>query len=106
MRRVLASNAKDNVFYTSFHACDRYTRGDEAMAAVRCPTLFLLGANDQMTPPKSAQSLISHARQPTVRTLQAGHSMLQEAPDQALDAIRSFLAVNAAKAPQAPALAA
>jgi len=106
MRRVLASNAKDNVFYTSFHACDRYTRGDEAMAAVQCPTLFLLGANDQMTPPKSAQSLISHARQPTVRTLQAGHSMLQEAPDQALDAIRSFLAVNAAKAPQTPALAA
>ena len=92
MRRVLASNAKDNVFYTSFHACDSYAHGQEAMAAVQCPTLFLLGANDQMTPPKSAQSLINQARQPSVHTLQAGHCMLQEAPDQALDAIRSFLA--------------
>jgi pimeloyl-ACP methyl ester carboxylesterase len=59
--------------------------------------LFLLGASDQMTPPQGAKSLIAHARHGTVITLKAGHSLLQEAPDQALDALRDFL--------KAPALA-
>jgi pimeloyl-ACP methyl ester carboxylesterase len=91
MHRVLGSNRQANVFYRSFKACDSYARGDEAMAAVQCPTLFLLGASDQMTPPQGAQTLIAHARYGKVVTLNAGHSLLQEAPDQALDALRDFL---------------
>jgi pimeloyl-ACP methyl ester carboxylesterase len=91
MHRVLGSNRQANVFYRSFKACDSYARGDEAMAQVQCPTLFLLGASDQMTPPHGAKSLLAHARHGRVVTLKAGHSLLQEAPDQALDALRDFL---------------
>ena len=91
MHRVLGSNRQANVFYRSFKACDSYARGDEAMAQVQCPTLFLLGASDQMTPPHGAKSLMAHARHGKVVTLKAGHSLLQEAPDQALDALRDFL---------------
>jgi pimeloyl-ACP methyl ester carboxylesterase len=91
MHRVLGSNRQANVFYRSFKACDSYARGDEAMAQVQCPTLFLLGASDQMTPPQGAKSLIAHARHGKVVTLKAGHSLLQEAPDQALDALCDFL---------------
>ena len=91
MHRVLGSNRQANVFYRSFKACDSYARGDEAMAQVQCPTLFLLGASDQMTPPQGAKSLLAHARHGKVVTLKAGHSLLQEAPDQALDALRDFL---------------
>jgi pimeloyl-ACP methyl ester carboxylesterase len=81
MRRVLASNPKVNVFYTGFKACDSYAGGEAAMAQVQCPTLFVLGSADQMTPPKAAQSLVSKAKNGRVVTLAAGHSLMTEAPD-------------------------
>ena len=60
-RRVLASNPTVNVFHRGFLACDRYTNGESAIQAITCPVLFVLGAQDQMTPPKAAQGLISAA---------------------------------------------
>lgn len=91
MRRVLASNPKVNVFHTGFKACDDYRNGDAAMAQVACPVLFILGDNDQMTPPKAAQTLVAQARQSRVVTLPAGHSLMTEAPDGVLSALTAFL---------------
>ena len=91
MRRVLASNPHTNVFYTGFKACDSYADGDAAMAQVTCPTLFLLGQQDQMTPPRAAQSLIGQARHGRVVQLQAGHALMTEAPDAVLQAMVDFL---------------
>jgi pimeloyl-ACP methyl ester carboxylesterase len=91
MRRVLASNSQANVFHLGFKACDSYSQGEEAMAKVQCSTLFVLGQNDQMTPPKAAQSLIGKARQGQVVQLQAGHSLMTEAPDAVLHALVQFL---------------
>ena len=91
MRRVLASNAAVNVFHTGFKACDDYSHGEAAMALVTAPTLFVLGRQDQMTPAKAAQSLIAKAARPTVLMLDAGHSLMSEAPDGVLFAIRDFL---------------
>ena len=54
-RRVLASNATVNVFHRGFKACDSYANGEAAIQAITCPVLFVLGAQDQMTPPKAAQ---------------------------------------------------
>jgi pimeloyl-ACP methyl ester carboxylesterase len=93
MRRVLASNATVNVFHTGFKACDDYTGGVAAMAQVQCPTLFVLGERDQMTPPKAAQALIAQAHNATVCTLPAGHSLMTEAPDGVLMALRGFLGI-------------
>ncbi len=92
MRRVLASNPAVNVFHTGFKACDDYRNGEVAMAQVTAPTLFVLGRLDQMTPPKAAQSLISRARQAQVVMLETGHSLMTEAPEGVLFAIRDFLA--------------
>ncbi|MEY2770077.1 MAG: hypothetical protein RIQ38_496 [Pseudomonadota bacterium] len=92
MRRVLASNPQVNVFHTGFLACDRYSGGEAAMARVQCPTLFVLGSADQMTPPRAAQSLIRLAPQARVLTLPAGHSLMTEAPDGVLDGLRQLLA--------------
>ena len=50
------------VFHRGFAACDSYAHGAEAMALVKCPVLFLLGQQDQMTTPKAAQSLVAAAR--------------------------------------------
>jgi pimeloyl-ACP methyl ester carboxylesterase len=94
-RRVLASNPAVNVFHRGFAACDNYRHGEEAMAAVRCPVLMLLGAQDQMTPPKAAQTLIASAsangKACQVIALPVGHHQMSEAPDATLQAIRKFL---------------
>ena len=91
MRRVLASNTRVNVFFTGFKACGSYAHGEQAMEQVRCPTLFVLGHADQMTPPKAAQGLIGKARDARVVQLPAGHSLMTEAPDGVLQALRDFL---------------
>ena len=93
-RRVLASNAHVNVFHRGFVACDSYTHGLQAMAEVTCPVLFVLGANDQMTPPRAAQSLIDQARTSgvvhQVVKIPMGHHQMTEAPEETLQALRDF----------------
>ncbi|MBE7940927.1 MULTISPECIES: alpha/beta hydrolase [Ramlibacter] len=95
-RRVLASNPRVNLFHRGFKACDSYAHGEEAMAAVRCPVLFLLGDTDQMTPPKAAQSLIARARASGTRVevahVPVGHHQMTESPDPTLFTLRDFLA--------------
>jgi pimeloyl-ACP methyl ester carboxylesterase len=94
-RRVLASNPRVNVFHRGFKACDSYANGEKAIAAITCPVLFLLGAQDQMTQPKAAQPLIGAAceagKSVQVVQLPVGHHQMTEAPDATLFAIRDFL---------------
>ena len=91
MRRVLASNPRVNVFHTGFKACDDYKEGLMQAGRVKCATLFIVGSDDQMTPPKAAQTLVARVKQARVVTLQAGHSLMSEAPDGVLFALRDFL---------------
>ncbi len=94
-RRVLAGNAQVNVFHRGFAACDAYANGEQAMAHVQCPVLFVLGQSDQMTPPKTAQSLMAAAKAHGVNyrtvTLPVGHHQMTEAPEETLAALRGFL---------------
>ncbi len=94
-RRVLASNREVNVFHRGFVACNSYANGEAAIAQITCPVLFLLGAQDQMTPPKAAQGLVKAARSTGKTVLTAsvpvGHHQMSEAPDETLFAIRDFL---------------
>lgn len=94
-RRVIQGNTKVNVFHRGFKACDSYANGDAAIAAITCPVLFLLGAQDQMTQPKAAQALVNKARESGKRvqvvSLPVGHHQMTETPDATLFAIRDFL---------------
>ena len=94
-RRVLASNPDVNVFHRGFKACDSYANGETAIRQISCPVLFVLGAQDQMTQPRAAQSLITAARNAgktvQVASLAVGHHQMSEAPDETLFAIRDFL---------------
>ena len=94
-RRVLASNAQVNIFHRGFVACDSYTNGLEAMTALTCPVLFVLGENDQMTSPRAAQSLIHQAQTQgktfTVAKVPMGHHQMSESPEETLQALRAFL---------------
>lgn len=95
-RRVLASNRAVNVFHRGFLACDQYAGGGDAITRIECPVLFALGAQDQMTTPKAAQSLIAAAqaagKKVSVRMLPVGHNQMTEAPEETLAALREFLA--------------
>ena len=94
-RRVLHSNPTQNVFHRGFVACDRYRGGEAAIAQLQCPVGFVLGAQDQMTQPKAARTLIDAAQAAgkavTVVNLPVGHHQMTEAPDATLFAIRDFL---------------
>ena len=95
-RRVLASNRAVNVFHRGFVACDSYTHGEAAIAAIRCPVLFVLGSQDQMTQARAAQSLIQAAtaagKTVQVAQLPVGHHQMTETPEATLMALRDFLA--------------
>lgn len=94
-RRVLRGNPGVNVFHRGFTACDSYAGGEAAVQALTCPILFLLGAQDQMTPPKAAKTLIeqarTHGKVVQVAQLPVGHHQMNETPEQTLSAIRHFL---------------
>ena len=94
-RRVLASNTSTNVFHRGFKACNDYANGENAIARITCPVLFLLGEQDQMTQAKAAQLLIDKARTSgktvAVVHLAVGHHQMTEAPEVTLFAIRDFL---------------
>jgi pimeloyl-ACP methyl ester carboxylesterase len=98
MRRVLASNTKENVFHTGFKACDSYEGAFEALNRLvagyepaRPAILFIVGISDQMTTPKAAQSLIDKCPQAKVVKVNGGHAMMTEAPEETLQALNGFL---------------
>lgn len=79
-----------NLFAHDFGVCNQYRGGLEAAALVRCPTHFILGSRDQMTPPKVTRELAA-ALQARVHTVDSGHSLMAEAPDAVLQALRQAL---------------
>lgn len=86
-RSLLAGEAA-NVLATDLAACDAYGSAVEAAARVSCPTLFVVGGKDRMTPPSAAAELaaaIPGSR--TERIADAGHMMMAERPDETLDAL-------------------
>jgi len=90
MQRVTAVNGPQ-VLPTDFAACNAYGGAVEAIRSLDCPTLFVLGSRDQMTPPKSAQPLIAAASRPQVVTLAAtGHAMMAENPEGVRRALADF----------------
>ncbi|MDE2398098.1 MAG: alpha/beta hydrolase [Burkholderiales bacterium] len=93
MRRTQAlaqSRLGINLFSHDFGVCDRYAGGLAAAAKVGCPVTMVLGARDQMTPPKSAREFAAALRAEVV-LLDAGHSLMAEVPDALLGALRSAL---------------
>ena len=90
MRRLQAACTATNLFHRDFSACDSYAGGLEAAARVRCATHFILGSRDQMTLPRHSAEL-GLALRATLHSVDAGHSLMAEAPDALLVALRSAL---------------
>jgi pimeloyl-ACP methyl ester carboxylesterase len=89
MQRMSAINPAQ-LFYTDFYACNAYANGQAAAESVRCPVLFLFGAKDMMTPPRSTKTLTAAIAHGTIVQVDAGHQMMAEQPDAVLDALFAF----------------
>lgn len=96
MRRVQASNTAFNLFHIGFKACNEYKNALAGVSIASIAILFVVGKADQMTPPKTAKALMdaakTHAKSTHIVTLDAGHSLMTEAPDGVLMALKAFLA--------------
>jgi pimeloyl-ACP methyl ester carboxylesterase len=88
----LMERTAPGVLHTDLVACSAWTGGLEAAAAVRCPSLVVIGARDIMAPPRAAKGLVEALAGARVVTLpDTGHAMMAEQPDAVLDALRRFL---------------
>jgi pimeloyl-ACP methyl ester carboxylesterase len=90
MRRMQAAYSQGNLFLHDFSACDAYDGLADAAPLVRCPTTLILGARDQMTPPKAVGPIVDALEAQAV-TLRSGHALMGEVPDALLDAIIAAL---------------
>jgi pimeloyl-ACP methyl ester carboxylesterase len=82
----------DGVLATDLAACDSYTDGPADAARIACPALYLLGAEDKMTPPAKAAALIAATPNAAKRELAGcGHMMQLEAPETVAETIDGFL---------------
>ena len=81
----------EHVFYTDFSACNAYANGEAAAQSVRCPTLFLFGMRDVMTPVKATLLLTSTIAHGKVLRVDSGHELMAEQPDAVLDALFGFI---------------
>jgi pimeloyl-ACP methyl ester carboxylesterase len=90
--RRLMERQKPGVLHNDLAACNAYTHGMDAAAALACPALIISGSRDMMTHPKAAAKLgavIKDAR--SVSLDGAGHALMAEQPDAVLDALRKFI---------------
>ena len=83
----LLETAGPGVFHTDLSACNGF-EPDEFDGPVSCPSLLILGEEDQMTPARAGlrvQERLDHAR--TLELSGCGHSMLSEQPNTVLDGL-------------------
>jgi len=95
----LMQRAAPGVFLNDLTACNNYTRGLEVAAQVRCPSLLILGRDDQMTPPLRAQKLLaalasSNPSSKSTTIEGSGHALMAEYPDLVLNALRVFITTD------------
>ena len=83
----LLEAAGPGVLYAGLNVCNEYRDGEASAARIRCPTHFVLGERDMMTPPRAAEALSAAMTVPTSRTVlpRCGHMVPLERPGELLD---------------------
>jgi pimeloyl-ACP methyl ester carboxylesterase len=88
----LFERSRPGVLHADVNACNEYTAGLDRAAMVQCPVLVILGEKDRLTPLRGAQALLDALPSPQVSILKgAGHTLMVEAPNALLDALREVL---------------
>ncbi len=89
--RALNDRSRPGVLHAALNACNAYRASMEAVRALEVRSLVVAGTRDQMTPPKAGKALAAEIPGAKLVFLDAGHSMMSEAPRELLGALRSFL---------------
>jgi pimeloyl-ACP methyl ester carboxylesterase len=88
----LMQRTAPGVLAVDLAACQAYANGLVVAGVYRGPALVVMGARDQMAPPKGAAALVAALSTPRCVTLaNTGHALMAEQPDAVLDALRDFL---------------
>lgn len=88
----LLARAGSGSLHTDLSACAAYTVAPDRLAGLSTPTLILVGERDQLTPPRAGlalQQVLPDARAVVIPG--AGHSVMYEAPNEALAEMTRFL---------------
>ena len=88
----LFERTPENVLFADMNACNAYTEGLQRASLVQCPALAVLGEDDRLTPVRGSANLMQALAGVDTRVLPgAGHTMMVEAPNALLDALKSLL---------------
>ena len=89
--RRLASRSKPGGLHADLAACNSYRADAEKLKVLAVPTLVVAGKRDVMTQVKSGKAVADAIPGAKFVALDAGHSMMSEAPRELLVALRGFL---------------
>jgi pimeloyl-ACP methyl ester carboxylesterase len=82
---------RPSVLYSDLVACDRFDVMEQ-LGKVKQPTLVMCGEDDQLTPLRYAQYLVSSIPDARLSVIPgAGHMVMLEKPDLVADSLHSFL---------------
>lgn len=94
MRRLSQGNP-DPLLHTDLAACNTYTQGQWAIARLTGPTLLVTGRHDRMTSPKAGAALAASIAQARTVSLDSGHALMAEQPDELCTTLLDFAAMHA-----------
>lgn len=89
--RQLNGRARSQVLHTDLAACNAWQVPMEKLTSLAMPVLVVAGKRDQMTPFRATQAAAALLPGARLVALDAGHSMMSEAPRELLRALRDFL---------------
>lgn len=89
--RSLNERSKPGALHATLVACNTYRPSMDAVRALKIPTLVVAGKRDQMTQLKAGKALAAQIPGAKLAILDAGHSMMSEAPRELLSELRGFL---------------
>ncbi len=94
--RRLVERAGPGVQHAGLAACHAYAPDPARIESLGLPATVIAGRHDQMTPPRAGEALARRIPKARFVLVDAGHSMLSEAPREVLAAMRAAFAAGAA----------
>ena len=88
-KRLMANNTP-GALHAGLAACNAYTNGPTAAAAITCPTLTIVGGQDRMTPRKTGLALNRALDGQLVEIPHSGHMSTTEQPFDVTTALRAI----------------